>query len=411
MMATNEKETETATATGRITIDNNINNDVEKNLQRNDVVISDGSENASGGDSSDSKKIKSNGNDDDDDDDDQHQSCLLLSSYFKTKLYSIPFAFRELFSAAITKIFFGGFLWQSFAFICTSSSSSSSQTWIIFALVTGFGDAIGVFVGNIFRLWMESASAKYKYKQKSSPTFIILRIFFTPEKYPGHNIAFRETTAVSIGAFCSGFAWQPMVDFSQDKAYTFNTTMALVGAVCGALFFVGYAFGIYICVRRNVWNSSYVEFIRDITLALCVMGSTGFFVGTDINYPKNWLRDIVGVRDEENHFLDCLKAGFSTFLGFMVIGTILICIIPTQYLWTTARYNININGNDNDNDNKNSSSSSTGGINKQNQNQNDLELNQKSTAAGTQQRSSILTINSHEYSLNGSSSAAALDDT
>jgi hypothetical protein len=86
-------------------------------------------------------------------------------------------------------------------------------------------------------------------------------------------------------------------------------------------------------------------------------------------------------------------------------------LLSTQYLWTTARYNININGNDNDNDNKNSSSSSTGGINKQNQNQNDLELNQKSTAAGTQQRSSILTINSHEYSLNGSSSAAALDDT
>jgi hypothetical protein len=30
----------------------------------------------------------------------------------------------------------------------------------MFALVTGFGDAIGVFGGNMFRLWMESTSAK-----------------------------------------------------------------------------------------------------------------------------------------------------------------------------------------------------------------------------------------------------------
>jgi hypothetical protein len=122
----------------------------------------------------------------------------------------------------------------------------------------------------MFRLWMESTSAKYK-----QSTFIItafaghqtqskqiccgggmlskgLRVFFTPEKYPGHNDALHESAAVCLGAFCAGYTWQPMVDISKEMLYSFNTTMALVGFVCSTLFFIGYSFGIFIFIRRNV---------------------------------------------------------------------------------------------------------------------------------------------------------------
>jgi hypothetical protein len=47
--------------------------------------------------------------------------------------YSIPFALRETFGSAITKLFFGGFLWQGFAF---ATATLSSETWT-YALITG----------------------------------------------------------------------------------------------------------------------------------------------------------------------------------------------------------------------------------------------------------------------------------
>jgi hypothetical protein len=184
-------------------IDNN--NDVENNQQRSDVISDDG-KNASG-DHSDSKNSRSIRKGNDDDSIQQHSCCSFLwcccSSYFIMKWYSIPFAFRETFGSAITKLFFGGFFWQRFAF---ATATLSSETWT-YALVAGCGDAIGVFAGNMFRLWMESTSAKYK-----QSTFIVtafadhqtqskqiccgggllskgLRVLFTPEKYPGHNNA------------------------------------------------------------------------------------------------------------------------------------------------------------------------------------------------------------------------------
>lgn len=174
----------------------------------------------------------------------------------------------------------------------------------------------------------------------------ILRIFFTPEKYPGHNNSLRGSAAVGMGAFVAGFAWQPMLNVSKEQFdFEFNASMVFVGLVCGLLFFIGYAIGIFIFIQRNVWSSSIREFIRQITLAIGVMGSAAFFVGTDVDFHgrhinglgRNWLANVVGVRGG-NPFVDCLKAGFSTALGFMIVGTILIVIVPTNYLWTTSRY-------------------------------------------------------------------------
>lgn len=74
-----------------------------------------------------------------------------------------------------------------------------------------------------------------------------------------------------------------------------------------------------------------------------VFGSAAFFVGTvDGTFSDNWLSAIVGVRDGEYPMLDCLKAGFSTFLGFVTLSLVLYILVPNQFLWMTAKHNFEL---------------------------------------------------------------------
>ena len=262
------------------------------------------------------------------------------TSYCKTKLYACFSALREVLGTAITKIFIGGFMWQGFAFICYYGSNQvvSSDSWI-YALVTGIGDGFGVFLGNMIRLKLESISMKYTNSKKKR----IVRLMFTPSNYPGHSNALRDSAAVSLGAFVSGFAWQPLVNVaSVDLQLSFNSAMAFVGVCCGTIFFIGYSLGIFMFIRRKVWDDN-VHVLQEISLALGVFGSAAFFVGTTYDiFSINWLSTIVGVRDGEYPILDCLKAGFSTFLGFMTLSLILYLFVPNQFLWMTAKHNFEL---------------------------------------------------------------------
>jgi len=261
------------------------------------------------------------------------------TSYCKTKLYMLP-AVREIFGTAITKIFIGGFMWQGFAFICYYGSNQvvTSDSWI-YALVTGIGDGFGVFIGNMIRLKLESISMKHTNNKKKR----IVRLIFTPSGYPGHNSALRDSAAVSFGAFLAGFAWQPLVNVASDELQlSFNSAMAFVGVCCGTIFFIGYTFGIYMFIRRKVWDDN-IHALQEISLALGVFGSAAFFVGTADNvFSDNWLSKIVGVRDGEYPMLDCLKAGFSTFLGFVTLSLVLYILVPNQFLWMTAKHNFEL---------------------------------------------------------------------
>ena len=273
-----------------------------------------------------------------------------VCSYWTTKWYSVPCALREIFGAGSTKLFFGGFLWQAFAFLCLTGSSTQppdstswkypdSTSWI-YAVATGSGDALGVFLGNMLSLWLESLSRKHCTINSNSNNIVyrIVPSMFTPSPYPGHNTAVRDSLAVGIGAFVSGFAWQPLVNVAASSLQLgFTTAMVFVGGCCGVLFFLGYAVGIYVCLRRSVWHHNLTYFLRDVSLAVGVMGSAAFFVGTDMTYPNNWLVDIVGERDGTVTILNCLKAGFSTFLGFMVMSLVVLLLVPNNLLWMTQR--------------------------------------------------------------------------
>ena len=269
-----------------------------------------------------------------------NESKASQTSYCKTKFYTFPYALREIFGTAITKIFTGGFMWQGFAFICYYGSNQVvSSDSIIYALVTGIGDGFGVFIGNMIRLKLESISMKYTNSKKKR----IVRLMFTPSNYPGHSDALRDSAAVSVGAFVSGFAWQPLVNVaSEDLQLSFNSAMAFVGVCCGTIFFIAYSLGIYMFIRRKVWDNN-IHVLQEISLAVCVMGAASFFVGTTYNaFANNWLENAVGVRDGEYPMLDCLKAGFSTFLGFMTLSLILYLLVPNQFLWMTAKHNFEL---------------------------------------------------------------------
>jgi len=154
-------------------------------------------------------------------------------------------------------------MWQGFAFICYYGSNQvvSSDSWI-YALVTGIGDGFGVFLGNMIRLKLESILMKHTNSNKKR----IVRLMFPPSNYPGHNGALRDSAAVCCGAFISGFAWQPLVNVaSEELQLSFHTAMAFVGVCCGTIFFIGYSIGIFMFIRRKVWDDN-VHVLQEISL-------------------------------------------------------------------------------------------------------------------------------------------------
>jgi len=171
----------------------------------------------------------------------------------------------------------------------------------------------------------------------------MLRIIFTPAPFPGTYNSLMDSLAVSIGAFCAGCAWQPMVNHCSSKMLNFNAAASLVGFVCGTFFFFGYALGkVLFLGRKKAGLETLRGIARDVSLAVGVMGAAAFFVGTDVQFPDNWLQDVVGERSGENIALDCLKSGFSTFLGFVCVSFVLVFLLPAPYLWTTARFEVSI---------------------------------------------------------------------
>ena len=242
-------------------------------------------------------------------------------------------AFRYTVGVSATKIFLGGFFWQAFAFI-----ASHEKHLYLFSLAAGFGDGFGVVLGNVIRVYSES----------KAPKFAMLRCFFPPKEYPGNCELLRECFCLGFACFWSGFAWQPLVNFAIAR-FMFTTAAVFVGSICGTIFLCGmYVANALLIAGRKLscrnTNSHHtvipqqIDFIRDASCSMAVVGAAAFFVGTDVNwsYPENWLVNVVGVRSGENPVLDCLKAGFSTFLGFALVSFVQILILPHRFLWSST---------------------------------------------------------------------------
>lgn len=91
-----------------------------------------------------------------------------------------------------------------------------------FALTTGAGDAVGVLAGHM---------AYYSAKKIA--------------RDPSINLTQELHTGILLGsaAFCSGTAWQPLVNALQGANLPFNQVFAGTWLGCGAAFYIGLRVG------------------------------------------------------------------------------------------------------------------------------------------------------------------------
>jgi hypothetical protein len=215
----------------------------------------------------------------------------------------------------VSKIFPAGFGWQTAGTIAASANQAPDS--LNFALCTGLGDALGVLLGHV---------AFYATKKA------LLRdqaINMTRELHTG--------ILLGSAAFCSGTAWQPLVNALQGADLPFAQVFLGTWAGCGLAFYGG------LRVTRTllsgklqyVHEPTYENSKNDASLSVAIGGATGFFVGTDTAYlpDQNFLIHLVGIREGTSDMVASTLAGSSTSLGFLSAQTTMNLIYPRGKCW------------------------------------------------------------------------------
>ena len=217
------------------------------------------------------------------------------------------------FAVGISKIFLSGVVWQIFGLLADNvlrvggqHSTPPFQTTLAFSALVGAGDALGVVIGQ----------------------FVLSLVLEPSRAFPGWRIFWQTAGALGLGSALSGAAWQGALDGCIDASLSFEASQAVVGSVCGMLFFLGVTTG------RALVNLPR-DTARDVTLAAACGTGAAFFVGTDLRYPDNWLQPVVGERTGVDT-LDCVKAGLSVLLGFLAMQLPLILCVPNAWMWCDA---------------------------------------------------------------------------
>jgi hypothetical protein len=215
---------------------------------------------------------------------------------------------------AFTKIFLGGCMWQIMGLLSDEVFKFGGGqhrvppffTTVSFSVLTGIGDAVGVFIGH--------------------SCLSLIDVQCLNRKFHGWSNFFQISGILSFGSILSGGSWQGLTDGCINNGLHFNLAILLVGLGCGLFFFVGITTG------RAVFQLPRATF-KDFTLSLACGCGSGVFVGTDRRYPENWLQGLVGERTG-NSSLDVFKAGLSVFLGFLVAQIVLSLFLRQGYSWT-----------------------------------------------------------------------------
>ena len=140
-----------------------------------------------------------------------------------------------------------------------------------------------------------------------------------------------NATWLATAAFCSGAAWQPIVNALQDMNVSFDAVFGGVWVGCGTMFFLGLRLGRVIFPFMDGGGLA-----TDALLSVSIGGATAFFVGTDVAYMDgagNWLRPVVGIEDADAALVGCAKAGSSTALGFVSAQSIQNLVTPAGKCW------------------------------------------------------------------------------
>lgn len=215
----------------------------------------------------------------------------------------------------VSKIFPAGFCWQLSSILANNHLGYASDS-LNFALTTGLGDALGVFGGHCM----------YYFGKKT---------FVNPDIHMKHEIH----TGILLGtaAFCSGTAWQPIVNILQGANCTFTQVLIGTWIGCGTAFYIGMrtARTLLSGTFQYIHEPTYYNSHTDISLSIAIGSATGFFVGTDAAYlpNENFLINIVGIQSGTPDFIGCAIAGSSTSLGFMTTQSMFNIAYPRGKLW------------------------------------------------------------------------------
>lgn len=263
---------------------------------------------------------------------DSHYRAVLGKA--KEPVMTSPLSDRFKVTAEVTmsKIFPAGFGWQSSSILAGSLGYASDT--LGFACITGVGDGVGVFLGHsLFML------AKKNLVGGGGVHVVDLE---------GHETSSvdmtRETqTGLLLGcaAFCSGTAWQPIVNALQGMELSFFQVFSGTWIGCGTAFYLGLrgARTILSGPFQYIHEPTFENSITDKSLSAAIGGATGFFVGTDTAYlpVQNFLIDIIGIHETTGALAGCGIAGTSTSLGFLTAQATLNVIYPTGKLWNDGK--------------------------------------------------------------------------
>lgn len=210
----------------------------------------------------------------------------------------------------VSKLFPAGFGWQGASVIADGMKYEATE--LPFFAITGAGDFAGVLIGHTTFYGLKKA-------------------LVDPSIDMGETVG--SGVWLASAAFCSGFAWQPIVNFWQGMSVDFNTVFAGTWAGCGLAFYTGLRIGRI--VMPWMPSGDYRNLKNDASLSVAIGGATAVFVGTDTAYnpDQNWLRPVVGIEDGDSDIVGMVKAGSSTALGFCGAQTFLNVAYPAGKLW------------------------------------------------------------------------------
>jgi hypothetical protein len=215
----------------------------------------------------------------------------------------------------VSKIFPAGFGWQTASIVAANHLGFAPDT-LNFAMTTGLGDGLGVLGGHCLFYGAKKALVDSSINMESE---------------------FQTGFLLASAAFCSGTAWQPLVDALQGANLSFGGVFAGTWVGCGLAFYGGLRAGRTILsgFMKHINEPTYENSKADASLSVVIGGATGFFVGTDAAYlpDQNFLINVVGIPDGTPDLVGCAIAGSSTSLGFLTSQSVFNVIYPSGKCW------------------------------------------------------------------------------
>mmetsp|Transcript_22646 Transcript_22646/g.53584 ORF Transcript_22646/g.53584 Transcript_22646/m.53584 type:complete len:318 (+) Transcript_22646:2553-3506(+) len=215
----------------------------------------------------------------------------------------------------VSKIFPAGFGWQTASVVAENNFGFAPDS-LNFALTTGMGDALGVLGGHCLFYGAKKTLVDSSINMESE---------------------FQTGVLLGTAAFCSGTAWQPIVDALQGANLSFMGVFTGTWVGCGMAFYAGLRAGRTILsgYLSHIGEPTYENSKADASLSVVIGGATGFFVGTDAAYlpDQNFLLPVVGIQDGTPDLVGCAIAGSSTSLGFLTAQSAFNVIYPAGKCW------------------------------------------------------------------------------